>query len=184
MTIVGGQILFFLPAMTLAWMEPDRIAPEGREKRAIGSRAGLAITMVTAVVITPVVLSLSIAVVPVRATMSVTRIPSSVTRNCAHLQARKTVGFGVGAVLHLDGVVCWDGRQATEGYGFNKSDCALFSSLDATVTSVTCMRQTDQTGTLHFTDTRLVRSDLLPWIRREVTLHLTVDRNGRVGEFP
>ncbi len=181
-TIVAGQLLLFLPAMTLAWLEPDRLAPEGSEGHATRT-PWLAIAMVTAAVTTPLILSVSIAVAPVRTTTKVTQALPTLRGPCGRFEERKTVGLGVGAVLHLDGVVCWDGRQATERYGFNNSDCAIFSGVEATVSSVACTRKTDRSGALHFTDTRIVRSDLVPWIKREVTLQLTVDRNGLVGDF-
>jgi hypothetical protein len=54
----------------------------------------------------------------------------------------------------------------------------------AVVTTTLCERATRPDGTLSFTYRSQVSSVLLPFLHRDVTMQLVVDRNGGVEQFP
>jgi hypothetical protein len=187
--VVFFQLLFVLPAMTLAWLEPDRLAPEeGTPRR--GARAPLALGLLGLSVATPFLLSLGLATLPVRTTSSVSPPrpgPSLATATasdrCREFFATAEAGVGVTARIGIHAVACWNGRRAYELWGLNSSDCGLLTAAMATVTPERCTRTTAADGSLHFTYRALVRPALLPFARH-LTVTLVLARDGRVVRFP
>jgi hypothetical protein len=94
------------------------------------------------------------------------------------------VGFGVEARIPVHGTACGDGRTASAGWGLNHSDCLIASATLATVTADRCARTIDPDGTLRFTYGAMVRPTLVPFLGREVTMRVVVDRDGHVVRFP
>jgi len=164
--------------------------------RSFGRRDRLAAALLALTLAVPLVLSLAVSVIPVR-TSSYTvnpndAAPASVTPasaggtnvRCREFYAQSIVGVGVTAVINLHAQACWDGTKAYESFGMNASDCLGGSTLLAIVTPSLCERTTTPDGTLSFTYRSQVSSELLPFLRRDVTLRLVIDRNGTVEQFP
>ena len=61
-------LLVFLPAMVLAWLEPDRLVGTDSPQLAASRRASLAITMVALALVPPIALSVAPVLVPIRPT--------------------------------------------------------------------------------------------------------------------
>ena len=186
--LVFLQLLLVLPAMTLAWLEPDRLAPEDVTP-AQDRRAPLALGMLALTIAAPFLLSLGPALIPVRTTSSTSPPRTSAglatgPSQCREFMASAQAGIGVGATIPLHAVACWNGRNAYEAWGLNASDCHLDSSFLATVSTEQCARTTGPGGALRFTYRALVRPTLLPFMGREVTVALVLDRDGRVERFP
>jgi len=177
-------LLFFLPAMVLAWLEPNRLSGD-RVTRVAGPRERLAIGMVAVALLTPIALSLALPLTPLRTTTLVRAEPSSqLGASCTYFDARTKVGLGFGAVVPLSAVACWDGNKAYEEWGLNSSDCLLSSSEMTTVETITCTRSTDAEGTLRFNYRARVRSAVLPFMSKDVVRTLALSRDGRVVQFP
>ncbi|MHB8508572.1 MAG: hypothetical protein ACYDGR_07980 [Candidatus Dormibacteria bacterium] len=181
--IAIAQLAFFLPAMTLAWLEPDAVDSEPRRGR--GSRRELlAPVMLVATLLVPFVLAATIFVLPVHTTTSTDSSPAqSGGRRCVEIEARSSIGIGMGAVLPMHGVACGDGTAAREEWGFNQSDCNPHMTDSVTVITRECTRHTTADGTMHFTYAVTVQSIMLPLFKRDLSLRIAIDRDGRVVEF-
>jgi hypothetical protein len=178
-----AQVMFFLPAMTLAWQEPDSTVPDP-PARPVSRRGAAATAMVGVAVLVPLVLSASIALAPVRLVSTSSVTPSSKPgEQCVTVHSRLTVGWAIGAVIPVDGLACADGTRAYEEYGFNKSDCHPSTTDGAIVTTLRCSRVNGSDGAMSFTYSARVESALVPFIRREVTVRTVVDRNGLLKEL-
>jgi hypothetical protein len=178
------ELLFVLPGMVVAWLEPDHLPPETAVP-ALGGRARLALIMLAVAIAWPALLSVGLVVLPVRTTSAVKPLDSvGPQTRCVELMASSQVGFGVEARVPVHAVACGDGRTASQGWGLNRSDCEIASATFATVTADQCSRTVGADGTLHFTYGVTVRPSVLPFLSREVTMQVVVDRNGRVVRFP
>jgi hypothetical protein len=192
------ELLFVLPAMVMAFLDRDTLPADDADEapaRGFDGNGRLAAALLALTLAVPLVLSLALVVIPVH-TSSVAADPfiatpdpatatSSATPNhCREFFAQSSVGAGVTAVIDLHAQACWDGTKAYESFGMNASDCLGGSSVFAIVTTSLCQRTTTPDGTLSFTYRSQVSSVLLPFLHREVTLRLVIDRNGRVEEFP
>ncbi|MEO8899561.1 MAG: hypothetical protein ABI352_12370 [Candidatus Dormibacter sp.] len=191
------ELLFVLPAMVMAFLEPGAVADEvdAARLRGAGRRGRLAGVLLALTLAVPVVLSLGVLVIPLR-TSSYTTNPNSDTpgppipasaggsMSCREFYAQISVGAGVTAVINLHAEACWDGTKASETYGMNASDCLPGGTVLAVVTPTQCQRTTSADGTLSFAYRSQVSSVLLPFLNRDVTLRLVMDRNGRVEQFP
>jgi hypothetical protein len=184
------QLLFFLPAMIIAWIEPDRIADDDPSRIRGNVRARIAYAMVAIAILLPAALSLSVAVAPVRTTAFTKPEPAYVapdgtgTTQCTYFSARKQVGIGLGATIPITAVACWNGNAAFEEWGLNDSDCYPASTSLVTLTTLECRRSTGPDGSLHFTYRALLRSPLLPFVSREVDMTLNLTKDGKVVQFP
>lgn len=183
------QLLFGLPAMMLAWSEPDRLAPEpGASVENPWPAISLVLLAVT--IATPFLLSLTPALLPPRisATTSPPRYGPAVAAadltGCREFLAGATVGVGVEARIPLHAEACWDGHRAYEVWGMNRSDCTPAVTMLATVTPARCSRVTAPDGTLAFTYRAFVRPTLLPFLVRDVDVRVVVNRHGDVERFP
>ena len=173
-------LLFFSPAMVLAWLEPDRLSGSDVPTLATTPRARFATTMIAIALCAPVVLSLALVVAPVRTERTVRPEPSQADMHCTFFDARTGVGLGFGAVIPHSAVACWDGTKAFESWGLNESDCRIYSAELMTVETLQCTRTTDADGTLHFVNRSRVRSAILPFITRDLAMELVLARDGRV----
>ena len=181
--LVFLQLLFFLPAMTVAWMEPDRLGDEPAPARARRGLERLAMGMVGAAVLLPIVLSLTL-LGPFRTVEHVEPIVGMPHGSCQYFHAEKQVGILFGATQALNAVACSDGIRAEEAWGLNSSDCLPSSAVFVEVLSTRCSRTTDSNGTLRFVYSARVRSSLLPFLSRDMVLNLELARDGRVVRFP
>jgi hypothetical protein len=175
--IVFLQLGLVLPAMVMAWLEPDRLEPEGRAR---DRWVPIAFGLLALTVITPFALSLAMVALPPLTTSSV----SPVTDRCTRFMADTRIGVGVEAVIPLHTVVCWDATRSQQSFGLNLSDCHPSSSAMTDVVTERCSRTTSPEGTVEFTYRARIRPKLLPFLSRDVTMGLAVDRNGRIVSFP
>ena len=192
--IVLLQLIFVLPAMVFAVLEPDRLHPEVASTATQRARARAAAGLVLLTFAIPIGLSLLLLVLPVQMTAltstNVGQLPiaesgtAGAVTGCKIFNADALVGRGIEADIPLSAEGCWNGRVATEGYGMNSSDCLIRETVMTNVTMLQCSRTTARDGTLHFTYRVAVASPLLPFVSRDVTLQIEVDRTGRVLRFP
>ena len=178
-------LLFFLPAMVLAWLEPDRLTAADAPKLAPTTRSKIAVAMVALALLTPIVSSFALLLGPVRTTAAISpQSNSEPGTRCAYFEATTEVGVGFRAAIPLRAVACWDGKQASELWGLNASDCHPYRSEETTVDTVQCTRATGPDGTLRFVYHARARSAILPFLTRDAVMRLTLDRDGRVVTFP
>jgi hypothetical protein len=192
------ELLFVLPAMVLAFIDPGYQPADIRDLKATRTRnrrARLAALLLALTIAVPVVLSVGLVVIPVRTTATVQR-PSdapgappppgtpAAARSCKEFLATRDAGIGVEVRLTLHAEACWDGRRAVETFGMNASDCLMASSTMAIVTTTRCARTTSADGTLSFVYSSDVASAISPFLHRQITLEVVVDRNGTVERFP
>jgi hypothetical protein len=192
--LVFGELLFVLPTMVLALVEPDRVEPEaGDVSGGSTTRQRAAAGLLVASFALPIVLSVSLVVLPpsittVSSGSAVTTAAASGASadlvDCRHLQADVTVGRGIQADIPVNALACWNGTTATASYGLAKSDCNPGDSVAVDVTTLQCSTTTFPDGTLTFTYGALVSSSLLPFLGRTVTVEVSIDKNGRVLAFP
>jgi len=179
-------LIFFLPAMVLAWLEPDRPSSELAPRLPATRRARLAMSMVAVALLLPIALTLALPFAPLRTTMKVVAEPeqTSAAMSCKYFEARTRAGFGYGAVIPISAEACWDGHKAFENWGLNQSDCHSFGSEGTADSTITCSRTTDADGTLHFLYRVRLRSAILPFVFKDVAMTLVLARDGRVVAFP
>jgi hypothetical protein len=178
-------LLFFLPAMVLAWLEPDRSPADLAPRLPLTGRARLAISMVAIALLLPIALTLALPFAPLRTTMKIVAEPYQTSAmSCKYFEARTRAGLGFGGVIPLSAEACWDGQKAFENWGLNQSDCHAFGNEGTIADTVACSRTTDAEGTLHFLYKVRLRSTILPFIVKEVTMRLSLARDGHVLLFP
>src|SRR5919204_3725438 len=188
--IQGGPVfaflilLFFLPTMVIAWLEPDRLADETAAARMASPRARLGLAMVATCLLLPFLLSAGLAVLPVSTTAYTAPASGESDSNCKFFQAYRQAGVGIFAAIQLSAEACWDGKHAYPRWGLSSSDCHVLTATLAQVTTARCSRTTDSEGSLHFTYQAIVRPSLLPFVTRELAVHLTLARDGKVVQFP
>jgi hypothetical protein len=181
--LVFLQLLFFLPTMAVAWLEPDRLTDEPAPPRPMSPGERLSLVMVTVAFLVPLVLSFMVALLPVRTSASVQPI-AGMPDHCQYFHAEKHTGFVFEGVQQLNAVACADGVKAYETWGLNQSDCLPGTRIAVEIVTTRCTRTTATDGTLRFTYSAQVRSVFLPFLSRDVTLNLTLARDGRVVRFP
>ena len=185
------QLLFFLPAMVIAWIEPDRIAGEDAPRLPVGGLAVLAYTMVGLTLALPFLLSFALAVAPIR-TSAFTQIESmpasseaaASNSQCRYFEGKKEAGLGFGATTMLSAVACWNGTKAYGSWGLNSSDCIPRRTAFVYDATIECRRIEAADGSLHFIYRTQLRSAVLPFIAREVALTLWLTKDGKVVQFP
>jgi hypothetical protein len=183
------QMLFFLPAMVIAWIEPDRIADEDGSRMPRNIRARIAYGMVTFAVVLPVLMSLLLAAAPLRVSAFTRPEPDFATPNgtvahCNYFDARTQAGVGFGATTRIAAVACWDSRTAFEEWGLNSSDCYPYRTEFVSASTIDCRRTAGSDGSLHFTYRTVVRSAILPFVSHEVVMTLNLTKDGKVVQFP
>jgi hypothetical protein len=176
------ELLFVLPGMTIAWLEPDHLAPEAATT--LDRRARLGLAMLAVAIAWPAALSIGMIVLPIRTSSTVKPFSAPGTGRCVEVMATSQVGAVVSATIPVHATACGDGRTATPGWGLNQSDCQIYSADLATVTPDRCVRSVSPDGTLRFTYGAMVRPSLLPFLGRQVTMQVVVDRAGRVVRLP
>ena len=201
-TIGGGgffvflELIFVLPAMVLAFLERDdqpADVNEGSTGRSRDQRARMAMILLGLTVAVPLLLSLGVAILPVHTTSSAQppTLTAAVAQSganarvwCREFFATSDVGVGMEARLQLHAQACWDGKRAYESWGMNSTDCFPSATLVGIATVEQCSRTTSADGTLSFTYRSDVSPGLIPFLHRQVTLSLVIDRNGNVERFP
>jgi hypothetical protein len=198
------ELLFVLPAMVLAFIEPAPPPPESdlpARPRRVNVQARFAVALVLLVLLLPLLGSASVLLLPLRTSwhvsspqpgpvLSYTQAPPSpptpqvIPLTCHTFNAEVEAGWGVYVELPVSAQACGDGQRATEEYGMNQSDCMMGGGLLVAVTTEQCTRTTGADGTLTFTWRVTLSPDLLPFLRRQVTVQVVIDKNGNVERFP
>jgi hypothetical protein len=185
------QLLFFLPAMVIAWIEPDRISDEDEPRLRRSARARVAYAMVALCIVVPIALSVALLVAPIRTSAFTVAQPTfaggpnnSLSDHCLYFDARKQVGWGSAAAIPISAIGCWNGTRAYEQWGMNSSDCLPRMTDMVFASTLACQRTTAADGTLTFTYHTRVSAVLLPFISRDVVMTLSLTKDGRVVQFP
>jgi hypothetical protein len=110
--------------------------------------------------------------------------PQVIPLTCRTFNAEVEAGWGVDAELPVSAQACWDGHSATEEHGMTQGDCMMGGGLLVAVTTEQCTRTTGADGTLTFTWRVTVSPDLIPFLSRQVTVRVVIDKNGDVERFP
>ncbi|HYM51424.1 MAG TPA: hypothetical protein VET65_12755 [Candidatus Limnocylindrales bacterium] len=182
--IAFAQLLLFLPAMLIAWLEPEAPTDEPFPARRWTAPERLAAAMVGIALIVPIVFLVSPVILPVRSTAFQRPESAPAGETCRYFDATREVGLpGAGTTLRLSAVACWNGKTAFEEWGLNDSDC-LPSGVIAGVTRLRCSRSVDADGTLHFIYATRFQSALIPTVTRDVVMTLVLAKDGRVVQFP
>jgi hypothetical protein len=192
------ELLFVLPGMVVAFLEPDRLLPDEREALAASAhatraRAGMALLALTVAI--PIALSVLVLVLPPAVSSFTSRVRISTessspstsatqVRNCRLFHSDAVVGRGFQATIPISALACWNGRTATESYGMNPSDCLPGDYAGVSVTTVRCTRTTAPDGTLRFIYETRISPLMLPFLGRDVTVTITMDKDGNVLQFP
>ncbi|MDA8330815.1 MAG: hypothetical protein M0027_06330 [Candidatus Dormibacteraeota bacterium] len=178
--IVSAELLFCLPAMVIAWNQSDPVRERLSPPWHLTWMRRATIAMVSVALLAPVLASLALPVLPITTQSSVRPTQG----RCLNFRATETVGIMVEAQLPIAAQACWNGRRAFETFGMNRSDCMQADTQMATLQTISCQRTVSTTGTLRFVYTARVGSPFLPFIRRAVSLRVTLTRAGRVLQFP
>jgi len=185
------EVLFFLPAMVISWIEPDRISDEETPRLQRSGRARLAYAMVAACIVVPIVLSFALIAAPIRtsAFTVVNPIEAVGGRSCGtdqgrYFEARKQVGWGFAAAIPISAVACWNGTRAYPLWGTFSSDCHSQMGDMVFASTVVCQRTTTADGTFTFTYRTRASAVLLPFISRDVVITLSLTKDGKVVQFP
>lgn len=186
------QLLLFLPAMVIAWIEPDRISDEDAPRLRRSLRAWLAYALVALCIVVPVVLSVALLIAPVRTSAFTVANPVDFgggSRDCGNdqglfFEARKQAGWGFAATIPITAVACWNGTRAYPLWGVYGSDCHPYASEALVDSTVACQQRTSSNGTLTFTYQTRLRPAILPFISRDVAVTLSLTKDGKVVQFP
>jgi hypothetical protein len=198
------ELLFVLPAMVLAFIEPAPPPPESDvpvRPRRVNVQARVAVALVLLVLVLPLMGSVAVVVLPLRTSSHVSTpepghvlsgtpaspsppTPQVIPLTCHTFNAKVEAGWGVYAELPVSAQACWDGSSATEEYGMNQGDCMMGGGLLVAVTREQCTRTTGADGTLTFTWRVALSPDLIPFLSRQVTVQVVIDKNGNVERFP
>ena len=198
------ELLFVLPAMVLAFIEPAPPPPESEvpgQARRVNVQARFAVALVALVLALPLLGSAAVVLLPLRTSSHVSTpqpgpvlsgtpappsppTPQVIPLTCHTFNADVEAGWGVYAELPVSAQACWDGHSATEEYGMNQGDCMMGGGLLVAVTTEQCTRTVSADGTLTFTWRVALSPDLIPFLSRQVTVQVVIDKNGNVERFP
>jgi hypothetical protein len=198
------ELLFVLPAMVLAFIEPAPPPPESEvpgQARRVNVQARFALALVALVLALPLLGSAAVVLLPLRTSSHVSTpqlgpvlsgtpappsppTPQVIPLTCHTFNADVEAGWGVYAKLPVSAQACWDGHSATEEYGMNQGDCMMGGGLLVAVTTERCTRTVSADGTLTFTWRVALSPDLIPFLSRQVTVQVVIDKNGNVERFP
>jgi Na+-transporting methylmalonyl-CoA/oxaloacetate decarboxylase gamma subunit len=190
------ELLFVLPGMVLAFIEPAPPPPEPdapARPRAANVHARVAVALVVMVFALPVLASVGVAVLPLRISSGVSpSMPPPICSGCSassttagqppnlttchSFDGQVVVGWGAYAGLEYSGQACWTEQSTSQTI---PGWCGMGDQAFVAVTNVDCS-STSAGGTVTFTTRATLSPDLLPFLRRQVTVRVTIDRNGRL----
>jgi hypothetical protein len=167
-----------LPAMVVAWVEPDRLPPEDTV-RGVSWQGSLASAMVVISLVTPLASATGVLFLPIHRPPLVRTAIGTAAAKCALFTDSERVGVWFSAELPLSAEICWNGTTAQESWGLNETDCHLAGGNFVTIRTESCTRRTDPDGTLRFTYAVIVHPALLPFLGRKMEIGVAVGRDGR-----
>jgi hypothetical protein len=194
------ELLFVLPGMVLAVIEPAPPPPEpdleGRGRTA-NVRLRIALALVFAVFALPVVASVSVVVLPLRIASQVTEgalgpevssTPSSppapgspaAVLSCHDFSADVDAGWGVFAEVPVRAEWCFEGKVLNVENGCEGDILIGWSQSAVTVGPQKCTPVTAADGAMSVTWTETVTPELLPFLSRHVDVQVIIDKNGHV----
>jgi hypothetical protein len=171
------ELLFCLPAMVIAWSQPDPIFEFLAPPRKIAWLRGLVTAMAVIALVGPVVLSASVALWPLA---TVVHSEAAQASRCHYFRETSTAGIGVEAQHVTSAVVCWNGKRAHGLWGLSGADCGFVDAVMATARVIACRRTVSPSGTLTYTSCVEVHPSLLPFLTRVLSVELKVSRAGKV----
>jgi hypothetical protein len=171
------ELLFCLPAMVIAWSQPDPIFEFLAPPRKIAWLRGLVTAMAVVAMVGPVVLSASVALWPLA---TVVHSEAAQASRCHYFGETSTAGIGVEAQHVTSAVVCWNGKRARGLWGLSGGDCGFVNAVMATAHVIACRRTVSPSGTLTYTSSVAVHPSLLPFLTRVLSVELKVSRAGKV----
>ncbi len=194
------ELLFVLPAMVLAFIEPAPPPPEPdapARPEAANLQARVAVALVVMVFALPVLASVGVVVLPLRTSSSAASTASSEPppicsgcststttpeqqpglTTCHGFNGQVVAGWGVFAGFQYSGQACWTGQSPSE---LIPAFCGQSDEAFVAVTNIDCSStSTSASGTVTFTAGATLSPELLPFLRRQVTVRVTIDSNGR-----
>lgn len=183
--VVYIELLFFLPTVAIAWIEPDMPEDEEFERRRLTWRQRIHWSAIVALVLLPIALSLALPFTgSTTSTTHVVHFPYGVSRlgTCRYVHATASAGIAVQATIPLSGEYCSNGKRIHRLWGFSKN-CYPLESVFATV-SMHCTTSFDRQGTMHVRYLATVKASLLPVVQHRIALNLVVRRDGHIVRFP
>jgi hypothetical protein len=200
------ELLFVLPGMVLAVIEPAPPPPESdapARPRAANLRARVAVVLVVMVFALPFLASVGVVVLPLHSSAVVnTSLPSLAPQvsgtpaspssadqqvtspACGSFMTAVYAGWVVYAELPVFANACWDGHRAYEPSGSSSTyypgcwSASVLVAVSAAQCTPTTATGIDGTYTLTWRAT--VSPELLPFLSRSVDVKVIIDRNGRV----
>ncbi|HUY10095.1 MAG TPA: hypothetical protein VMW80_11755 [Candidatus Dormibacteraeota bacterium] len=183
--VEGGPVVAFiallicLPAMLIAWLEPDRATPAPPATRASLFAGRLAMTMVVVSLLAPVVGAATVLTVPSQvgpAGQYLTPMGSE----CAHFQRVTIISGWFGTYSVRGANVCWnDHHVRVVDFQGQRISCDTTANL-VTVSTAACGARLDSKGTLRVTYAAMVRPAVLSFLSRKLDITFAVDRRGRL----
>jgi hypothetical protein len=171
-----------LPPMVVAWVEPDRLPPEGTAGT-VSWQGRMATAMVVISLGTPLAFATGVWFLPIHQSPLVRTAIGSAATKCAMFTRTERIGVWFSAEVPLSAEICWNGTTARESWGLNQSDCHLAAGSFVSFQTESCTRRTDPDGTLRFTYAVIVHPSLLPFLGRRMEIDLAVGPDGRAVPF-
>ncbi len=203
--LVFLELLFVLPGMVLAVIEPAPPPPEPdapARSRAANVQARVAVALVVTVFALPFLASVGVVVLPVHNSAVVNTFPPApppqvsgtpgapgagdeqvTSPPCGSFMSTVYAGWGVSAELPVFADACWDGHRASTPPGSSSTyypNCWSGALVAVTTEQCTPITTTGLDGTLTVTWSATVSPELLPFLSRHVTVQVIIDRNGHV----
>ncbi|MGA7172699.1 MAG: hypothetical protein WCB86_01165 [Candidatus Dormiibacterota bacterium] len=184
-SVEGGPVVVFiallicLPAMLIAWFEPDRATPSPPVSRASLFASRLTMTMVVVSLAAPVAGAAMVLTAPAQVGPA-GRFLTPMGPQCGHFQRVAMVGgwFSTSSVLGVN--VCWNNQRArVVDFQGQRISCATSAYL-VTASTAACRARLASNGTLRVTYTAKFQPVVLSFLSREVDITFTVDRRGRL----
>ena len=200
--LVFLELLFVLPGMVLAVIEPAPPPPEPgapERPRAVNMQARLAVALVGMVLLLPFLASVGVVVLPPHSSVVMDASPlapdvsgtpgssspggqQATSSHCGSFMATVSAGWGVSAEMPIFPYACWDGHRATAPSGTTYGPTCWAPGTLVAVTAEQCTPSsvTAPDGTLTLTWRATVSPELLPFLSRRVNVQVIIDRNGNV----
>jgi hypothetical protein len=200
--LVFLELLFVLPGMVLAVIEPAPPPPEPdapARPRAANRQARVAVVLVVMVFALPFLASVGVVVLPPHSSavidtsppppqVSGTPGPSSTggqqatSPQCGSFMSTVSAGWGVSAEMPVFAYACWDGHRASAPSGNTYGPVCWAPGTLVAVTAEQCTPSavTASDGTLTLTWRATVSPELLPFLNRRVEVKVIIDKNGQV----
>lgn len=183
--LVYLELLYFLPTVIIAWLEPDAPPDDDIRHRPLGWPERLTWMGLVALLLFPFALSASLLFATYTSAVQIRdhgsfALPQE--RTCTFVSKSKSAGVGPLATIHLAGSLCWNGRQVWPVWGFAHSDCQPASYFLTTV-DMRCSTTFTRNGTIHIRYLAMLKPSLLPIFHRQIEISFAMQPNGHIAQF-